>query len=146
MINFKYDPKKYLAFVLDEKSQDLLISKFPFAYEKAYCHHVTLFFAGKEEQFNEVLKNLKSDSQDVHVNYIVNDNDGIQCFIVEFNSEYHRYDGCTFHITHSIRKDKKPSHSNIAIKQVLVPNSWNKDKVTIFDGINITGTIEYINK
>lgn len=142
---FKYDPRKYLAFVLDEESRNLLISHYPFAYEKEYCHHVTLLFSGNTEKFNEVVKSLKTYEQEVFVNFLIND-DGVQCFTIQFNNDCYRYDGNCYHLTHSVRKDKKPVDSNITIKKVLVPGFQNKNKIQAVNSIKITGKVEYLDK
>ena len=42
--------KKYLAFVLDNKSRDKLISAFPPSFDKTICHHVTIKFNNVSEE------------------------------------------------------------------------------------------------
>lgn len=125
--------KKYLAFVLDNKSREKLIAAFPPSFDTTVCHHVTIKFNDIDiedvEKYHDITR--------ATVVGIIAEED-LEALVVNFASTTTREDGGTYHITHSLTKGKKkPFDSNKLLKK--------KDFVPV-PHISISGTVQLENK
>lgn len=125
--------KKYLAFVLDDKSREKLIAAFPPSFDTVVCHHVTIKFNNIDiedvEKFQDITR--------ATIVGIVSEED-LEALVVNFGSTIKREDGSTYHITHSLTKGKKkPVDSNKLLQK--------KDFVPV-SHISISGTVKLENK
>lgn len=124
---------KYLAFVLDNKSREKLISAFPPSFDTVICHHVTIKFNDIDIEDVEKYQDM---TRATIVGFITEDN--LEALVVNLGSTIKRDDGSIFHITHSLTKGKKkPVDSNNLLKK--------KDFVPV-PHISISGTVELENK
>lgn len=126
----------YLAFVLDEKSRDRLLTYIRPAHPDIIAHHVTLAFGKTNEEYDQIIEEVKGKT--VQIIGIVGDYKA-EALIVSIGGQTVRQDRGTYHITLSINKSKgaTPVYSNELIKQ---------NKVTVFRGLfYVTGTIEILD-
>lgn len=125
--------KKYLAYVLDDKSRGKLIHAFPPSFDTIICHHVTIKFNGVNEDDVEKFMDI---TRATVVGYIADE--ALEALVVNFGSTIKREDGSIYHITHSLTKGKrKPVDSNKILK--------SKDFVPV-PHISISGTVKLENK
>jgi len=125
--------KKYLAFVLDNKSREKLIKAFPPSFNTTICHHVTIKFNDIDIEDVEKYHDITRAS----VVGIISEED-LEALVVNFASKIKRDDGSIYHITHSLTKGKKkPVDSNKLLKK--------KDYVPV-PHISISGTVQLENK
>jgi len=125
--------KKYLAFVLDKKSHDKLVSSFPPSFDTVFCHHITIKFNGLDLEDVEKFVDITRASV---VGYIADE--ALEALVVNLGSTTKRDDGSIYHITHSLTKGKrKPVDSNKLLK--------SKDYVPV-PHIAISGEVKLENK
>lgn len=108
--NLEFKPGCYLAFVLSEASRAELMQLCPPAFEKVYCHHVTIDFKINPERFASI-KTALGDYPKVEVTGLAR-NSSIECFTVKINNYPLHIDGGYYHVTHSLTPPAKPVDSN----------------------------------
>ena len=124
---------KYLAFVLDNKSRELLLKAFPPLFDKVICHHVTIKFNDVHEDDVDQFLDVKEISV---VGYI--SDEYLEALVVKIHDTSKREDGGTYHITLSLDPSKrKPVDSNKLLK--------SKEYVKVTPVI-VTGKIKLENK
>jgi hypothetical protein len=109
MLEFK--PHTYLAFELSPTTRGHLLEKFPPAYEKVVCHHVTIVFRPTESEFKEVMRKMGSLSPVVEC-FGRTDENGVECLSVMVNDHIKRPFNGFYHVTHSLQGNHKPVESN----------------------------------
>ncbi len=125
--------KKYLAFVLDNKSKDKLLAAFPPSFDTIVCHHVTI-------KFNKVdIEDVEKFQEITRATVVgISSEDGLEALVVNFGGTIKREDGSIYHITHSLTKGKKkPVDSNSLLK--------SKGFVPVAH-ISISGSVKLENK
>lgn len=107
----------YLALVLDRKSWDRLLKKFPPKYADTIAHHVTIEFGIDEAEARDRIAALREVRLDV-VGY-TDDGRSLEALVVAVDGETARPDGSVFHITWSLDKGKgrRTRHSNDVIEE-----------------------------
>lgn len=106
----------YTAYVLNEKSRQILASAFPPKYSKWVGHHVTVEFGVPEGT------PIPESAKIAVVGYADNGS-GLEALIVEVNGSIHRPDGRTYHITWSLNPNVyKPKDSN----ELIALNGFDK--------------------
>lgn len=105
--------ESYIAFELDGKDRNHLLSIFPPKYPNVIAHHITYQFG--------VPKNSELPDQPGDMNVIgyVDDGKSIEALVVEINGSVKRPDGGIYHITWSLDRSqgRKPVHSNNLIAE-----------------------------
>ena len=101
----------YSGWKISEKDREMLLGALPPLYPDVIAHHITLNMKAA----------LPQEAAVVIIGYC-NDDDGVECFVVEVNGTHIRPDGNIYHITWSIDRGrgKKPVDSNKAIAE----NGW----------------------
>jgi len=133
---FPYNPKTYLAFVLNPGTVSELRRRFPPKFERVLTHHVTLAFGLTEDNYNEV-KHLLGLEQADYVEPKVEafmrlESRGMEAFKVVVNGYQARpVMGGSFHVTHSIALDRHPADANM----LFAPYSDNSLVRDYFDQV-----------
>ena len=147
--------KGYIAFVLDEVSQQMLVRVYRPKHANMKAHHVTLKYDVEEDEVNLVKEKLGFFNKDKPVvlvdDYLNSTEYGVDCVTVNiqkyFDHQKYRETGNRFHVTLSIKDgatagmsnkfaDKNPCELNPDYYQTPCPNS-NRD-------IILTGNVEFI--
>lgn len=108
----------YVAFVLDEVSQNECIKRFPSKFPDVYTHHVTLEFGVKSSHIidQSYLPLI------IVIGYVCDDS--LESLIVTVDGNPIRKDGNKYHITLSLDKSKgrKPVDSNNLVNNTQTNN------------------------
>jgi len=121
--------EKYIAYVLDQSSRDVLKAKFPPKYPTFVGHHVTYQFGVPEGT------ELPPPAQLRVVGY-VDSGDGLEALVVSVSGSTARQDGKIYHLTWSLDSGKyKPVDSNTLLKA---------KRYTIIRSIPINGNPELL--
>lgn len=106
----------YTAYVLDEKSREVLLQRFPPKYKDVVGHHITV-------EFGVSADTLPPQDAKLRVIGHIDNGDGLEALAVLVDGSTVRKDGKTYHITWSLDCDKfKPKDSNMLLesKQFLL--------------------------
>jgi len=98
----------YVAYVLDEKSVNILKEAFPPKYPDFIGHHIT---------YRMGTSIVPAQPKVIEVVGYVDDQEGLEALVVEVDGTIRRIDGGIYHITWSLNRElgMKPSHSNVII-------------------------------
>lgn len=99
---------RILGWKLDRHQRDALLQRFPAAYDKVVCDHVTLKF-GEGRSFEP------TDTEAVIIGF-ANDRQGVQAAVVEIGGSSARPDGGVYHITWSLGPGRAAKESNNVIE------------------------------
>lgn len=118
----------YVAYVLDEQSVNVLKEKFAPKYPDFIGHHIT---------FRMGTSIVPEQPKEIKVVGYVDDQVGLEAFIVQIDGVQERLDEGTYHITWSLDRvaGRKPVDSNTVIKQL---------QYTEIDHIQINGKPEIL--
>jgi hypothetical protein len=105
---------KYLAFIVDPSSREMLLQKFPPKYPRVICGHITVEFNVNDANY----ASLKEAYEGAKANVIgyATDGQGVEALVVNVNGSTNRPSGGTFHITLSLAEGRKPVESNKIIQ------------------------------
>ena len=109
-------PGTVIGWKLDRDQREQLLAGFPARYADAIADHVTLKTDAASDPLPQPV--------DAAIVGRADDNDGVECMVVEIDGATDRPDGSTFHITWSLDKAKgrKARESN----DVLKKQGWNR--------------------
>lgn len=98
----------YIAFELDEKSRNHLLSIFTPKYPKTIAHHITYAFGVPKDT------ELPMQPSSIEVVGYADDGESIEALVVAIDGSVKRNDGKIYHITWSLdpEQGRKPVHSN----------------------------------
>jgi hypothetical protein len=102
----------YLAFVLDDKSREHMISYLKPSFSKVICHHVTIEFNLTPKNVAELKERKELDGEIEVAIYGIARGDGVDCLLAQVNGERDRRDGGFYHVTLSVEPPQKPVASN----------------------------------
>lgn len=130
---------RYVAFVLDDLSRKVLLSKFPPAFDKVIAHHVTLSShgrhtpeAGEDQMVDQVYQDYLFRGAYVRVHDYVR-GETIEAVGVTVNRQVKKANGQHYHITLSLSALARPVESND-----LFPS------VTSVESFVLTGTVQIL--
>ena len=111
---FKYDPKRFLAFVLSDSTVKMLRELYPPQFPRVITHHVTMAF--DQTSFEGVVNAMNLSDLNVEALALVEgklNGKGIECFLVSVDDRVGRIGlPGKYHITHSLTPPLKPVNSN----------------------------------
>lgn len=140
MIQLKYQPGFYLAYVLTDQSRNELLKLVPPAFSRVICHHVTLAFWLNETLFDNIMETVGETPTVVVTGHLKCDN--IECFKVEINGQsVLKLNGQNLHITESLNPPAKPVDSNKMLTHTPVVNFSSKNL-----NITLSGSVEMVRK
>ena len=99
----------YVGWELPRGERARLLAAFPPAYPRAVAHHVTLAFGVGP---NHPLPKEKAGE----VVGIADDGEGVQALVISIGGTTDRPGGGTYHVTWSLRPDRRPVESNDVIR------------------------------
>lgn len=103
--------KHYLAFVLDSKCREEILSLYPKRFKDIVCHHVTIAYDVKGGNI-EALQDFINEDHELKLNGFVKA-DGIDLFLVLIDGHCKRkFMGGFYHLTFTKRTDRHNNDSN----------------------------------
>lgn len=100
----------YVAFVLDDTSREMLLTKYRPAFERVIAHHVTLEYGCHEADIERVITEFG------HIEYVTvlghASGNGVSCVAVEINGRRRKQNGYHLHITLSVAEGVEPVAAN----------------------------------
>ena len=100
---------------LPQVERDLLLQRFPPRYDNVVADHVTLVVGATPET------PLPREVDNAAVIGRADDDDGVECLVVEIDGSTDRPDGSTYHITWSLGSGRRARESN----DVLRDKGWD---------------------
>lgn len=110
------------CYLLSKETREILLQRFPPAYEDVIAHHITYKFGSKE---------LPPEAEVFVIGHCT-DNIGIEGLIVEVNGTLFRPDNKIYHITWSLSRAKgyRPVDMNLILQGYSI-NRFNEFKIEV---------------